>query len=138
MPKLAETSSKPQKNYARVFETFGVSFSVNGSGEALADPCPFCGKDRFHLNILTGLYHCKHGCREGQGNITTYLTWVHGEYLAATTDDHYRQLKDKRGIALQTLKRHGLAYDVAEERWLIPFKNPQGNVVNIQLYYPDR
>ncbi len=41
----------------------------------------------------------------------------------------------KRGIAPQTLRAHKLAYDERWDRWLIPFNSPEGNVVNLQLYY---
>lgn len=136
MPKVQQTDGK-QQNFARVFQTFGVEFSVNGSTEVQADACPFCGKDRFHLNTETGLYHCKK-CGE-KGNVEQYLTWVHQSFLDATTDEQYRALKEKRGgINLQTLKRHALAYDEVLDRWLIPFKNEKGTVVNIQLYHPNR
>jgi hypothetical protein len=129
--------SYESRNYARVFETFGVQVSVNGSVEALADACPWCGKDRFHINIKTGLFHCKH-CEEGQGNIYYYLTWLHGHYLAQTTTDDYRALKAKRSIACQTLKRHQLAYAKELGCWLVPFKTTTGSVANLMRYYPDR
>jgi hypothetical protein len=32
----------------------------------------------------------------------------------------------------------GMAYDPEHRRWLIPFKNGDGEVNNIQFYYPDR
>ncbi|VTS01592.1 -like protein : Uncharacterized protein OS=Nitrolancea hollandica Lb GN=NITHO_3110008 PE=4 SV=1: Toprim_2: AAA_25 [Gemmata massiliana] len=124
-------------NYAPVFEQFGFVFGLpNSTGEAVADACPWCSKNKFYLNVRSGQYHCKH-CSE-KGNATTFLTWVHARYLEATTDDHYRTLKQKRGIALQPLKRHGLAYDPDNDRWLIPFKSAAGSVVNIQRYYPNR
>jgi hypothetical protein len=122
------------KDYTCVFETFGVSFGSVSGDNALAETCPWCGKDRFYLNVTTGQYDCKK-C-QAQGNITTYLTWLHRHFLDKTTNEHYLQLKAKRGIASQTLKLHELAYDVQRDRWLIPFKNPQGNVINLQLYYP--
>jgi hypothetical protein len=122
-------------DYARVFETFGVSFGKVNGCEAVAKACPFCDKDRFYLNVEKGLYHCKH-CDQS-GNVTTYLTWLHRQFLEKTTPAHYLQLKEKRGIASQTLKLHELAYDKARDRWLIPFKSGEGNVVNLQLYYPN-
>jgi hypothetical protein len=126
-----------EHNYARIFEQFGVGFgAVSNSGEAVAEECPFCGRDKFHLNIRSGLYHCKH-CNE-KGNVTTFLTWLHKELLDATTEEHYAALKEKRGIAIQSLRHFELAYDRSEGRWLIPFKNAQGSVVNIQFYYPGR
>jgi hypothetical protein len=54
----------------------------------------------------------------------------------ATTDGDYRELRDKRGLSrIDPLKYHGLAWDGA--RWLIPFRNTEGRVVNLQFYMPD-
>ncbi len=143
MPKLTTPPSENghannghSTDYSKLFGWFGVVFHRNGSAEALADACPWCGKDKFSLNVTTGEYHCKH-CAEGSGNHWTFLRWAYGEALKGTTADRYSALGKKRGIAPQTLKRHGLAYDEGGARWLIPFKNAEGNVVNLQLYYPD-
>ena len=124
------------KTYADIFSQFGVSFGPVSGDNALADACPFCGKDRFYLNVTTGQYDCKK-CH-AQGNTTTYLTWLHRQFLAQTTNEHYLQLKAKRGIASQTLKLHELAYDASWDRWLIPFKSGQHKVANLQLYYPGK
>src|SRR5262245_44795297 len=71
----AAPAGKP-KNYAPIFEMFGVAFGKpNSSGEALAEECPWCGKDRFYLNVEKGQYDCKH-CGE-QGNVYTFLTKTH-------------------------------------------------------------
>jgi hypothetical protein len=123
-------------DYSSVLEAFGVEFHETGSGaEVVADDCPFCGTDRCYLNTATGLYHCKK-C-EAAGNVTTYLTWVHGQYLKATTPAHYSALGAARGIAPQTLRAHGLAYDPVGRRWLIPFRSGKGSIVNVQFYQPD-
>jgi hypothetical protein len=114
-----------------------VSFrQVSASGQALAEECPFCGRDRFYLSVATGQYQCKK-C-DAKGNVTTFLTWFHKQRLAATTDDDYRRLKDKRGLPLQVLKRHEIALDAGLGCWMVAFKNENGNVVNIQRYYPDK
>src|SRR5262249_17791281 len=88
------------------------------------------------VEIATGLYQCKH-C-DVAGNVTKYLTWVHQQYLDATTPADYLRLKAKRGIASQTLKLHELAYVQAVDCWLIPFKNAKGNIFTMQLYFPNR
>src|SRR5437879_4335026 len=72
-----------QKTYADIFQQFGVSFGAANGNNAPADACPWCGKDRFYLNVTTGLYDCKK-CGV-QGNITTYLTWLHRAFLEKTT-----------------------------------------------------
>jgi hypothetical protein len=124
--------------FRRLFELFGVSFSNNGTPEAHAEECPFCGKAKFYLNPATGQYKCHSENTCGaSGNAYTFIRWVHETCLAGTTDDHYRGLKDKRGLPLQTLKRHGLAWNGAICCWLIPFKSERGEVLNLTRYYPE-
>jgi hypothetical protein len=126
----AEVNSQ---DYRPIWQIFGTNFRSQSGDNALADACPWCGKDRFYLNIRSGCYHCKH-C-EQSGNVTTYLTWVHNMHLKATTAEHYLALKERRGIASQTLRRYELAYYADDDCWLIPFKSSKDNVVNIQRYY---
>jgi len=125
---------KPDRGYIPVFETFGYSFSkLNGSGEVLADECPFCAKENhFYLKATEGVFHCKR-CDRG-GNISDFLTEMHSRALKATTTEDWLRLKKKRGIASQTLKLHELAFDRGSGRWLIPFKNKKGEIINLQLY----
>jgi len=118
-----------------VYEELGVVFAGRAGAEARAEACPWCGKDRCYFNAATGLYDCKH-CGE-KGNVTTFLTRHHGAALAATTLARYAALAKARGVPTQTLRRHELAYDEGGRRWLVPFKNAQGNVVNLMRYYPD-
>ena len=128
-----KTSKKPVRSYADLFGRLGFPVTLNGSPEAVAEQCPFCGNDRCHLNIETGQYHCKH-C-EASGNVSDFLNWLHRCCFKATTNEQYQRLKAReRGIAIQTLKKHELAYKANTDEWLIPFKNPKGRIVNLQLY----
>lgn len=123
------------RDYGKAFATFGVALNpVGGGDEAIAEACPWCGGAKLYVNTATGLFHCKSGSCGVSGNVTDFLTRVHGEALAATADDDYRALKAKRGIGLQALKRHGLAFHRGLGHWLIPFKDRTGSVVNIQRY----
>jgi hypothetical protein len=121
---------------ARVFEQFGVVFVKKAGAQALAEECPWCGGDRCSVNATTGQYQC-FKC-QARGNVTTFLDWAHGERLARTTAEHRGRLARARGVAPQTLARHDLAYDEAARRWLVPFRNAQGNIATMQLYYPGR
>jgi hypothetical protein len=125
-------------DYLKLFEALGVSFAATGPGaERLAHECPWCGGDRLHLNIGTGQYHCKK-C-PARGNHFTFIREMHKKFLAATTDIDYSCLQEYRGgIALQTLKRHELAFAADLGCWLLPFKNAEGEVINLQRYWPDR
>jgi hypothetical protein len=103
-----EKSGGRVNNFAPVYEKFGVHLSTpNGSGEAKAEECPWCSRTKCYVNVTTGQYHCKQ-C-DASGNVTTFLTWVQADRFEKTTPEHYSRLGKRRGIAPQTLKRHGLA-----------------------------
>ncbi|HJT76840.1 MAG TPA: AAA family ATPase [Gemmataceae bacterium] len=124
-------------DYRRTFAVLGCAFGEpSGSGEALAEACPFCGRDRFSLNVETGLWHCKHEDRGG--NVTDFLTETHAAYLGQTTTAHRSALAKLRGVAPQALGRHELAHAGDLACWLVPFKSARGNVVNLLRFYPDR
>ncbi|MGO8747578.1 MAG: hypothetical protein ACLQNE_16525 [Thermoguttaceae bacterium] len=50
--------SDKQKDYGRLFELFGCELQRNGSNNAQATECPFCGKSKFSVNVKTGQYQC--------------------------------------------------------------------------------
>ncbi len=133
MPKTPRKKNKETKDYSRVFAEFGMEFSGNGSTQVKAEECPYCGEGKFYLNIETGGWDCK-SCHK-EGYIPDFLTAIHELAFEQTTTKHFQALKAKRGgVSLQTLERHGLAYDESTNQWLIPYKNPKGQVVNIQRY----
>lgn len=130
IPQESSSGNGKEHHYDRLWEAFGyVLGSPNPSGEAIAEECPWCHKDKCHLNVTTGLYNCKH-CDES-GNAYTFIRWEYKTLLEGTTDAHYRVLKDMRGLPLQTAKRHGLAYFETAGYWLIPFKDKEGEVMNL-------
>jgi hypothetical protein len=125
-------------DYRKLFTMLGVVFGpVNGSDQAVAESCPLCDKEgRFYLNVTTGRWDCKK-CRES-GNHLEFLTKLHKKYWDQTTAADYSALGKKRGIAPQTLRLHELAYDRRRGCWLIPFRSSKENLVNLQLYFPDK
>jgi hypothetical protein len=133
-PRPHEGNGHKPPDFTRLYKALGVELGGRSGDEALGE-CPFCGKAPFHVNVLTGLYHCKH-CEEA-GNTTDYLTWLHKEALGQTTPEHYSSLGKKRGVAPQALRRHELAYVGNDENWIVPFKSGTGSVVNLMQYWPD-
>jgi hypothetical protein len=129
--------NKKVNNYARLFEAFGVSFISNGDPINLhAEACPFCGGEKFAVNVSEGTYQCMNANRCGaKGNAYTFIRWVHETALEKTTDKDYRRLKDTLGLPLQTLKLHQLAW--YEDHWLIPYKSVKGKIVNLFHYYTE-
>ena len=137
MPKPIRKRSREQPRYQGLFEAFGLSLNMNGSANAQAEECPFCSGDQFYLNVETGLWDCKHANKCGlSGNADTFVDKMYQSCLEDTTDANLRQLKAKRGWALQTIKRHGIAWD--GRYYLLPFKSPEGRVKNLLRYNGNR
>lgn len=134
MPRVDPNAIVTEK--AIPFQWLGIEFSTRNGVNVTAETCPFCGSDdgKFSVNVKTSQYQCFQ-C-QAKGNICTFLKHVHKTCLDQTTSDHYLALKERRGIASQTFKRHELAWDSLRNRWLIPFKNAKGNIVNFQVYCP--
>ena len=132
-PKQPPPTAKTQegKSFVPLFELFGPAFSVNGSPQAVADACPWCGKDRFDLNVNTGQFKCHSGACGQSGNSYDFINWVHGNLLRETTDREYHPLRDKRNLPVQTLRRNGVAWNGADGCWLIPYKSETGRVQNL-------
>jgi hypothetical protein len=132
----ANARTKKERDYADLFKTLGVMFRTRSGDEVIAETCPFCMKEpsKFYVNVTTGQYDCKH-CSES-GNAYTYVRWYYDEALRTTTDADYHRLKVQRNLPLQTLKRHGLAWDRGEQCWLIPYKSLKGEALNLTRYHP--
>jgi hypothetical protein len=130
MPKILPEG----KDYSKLFQTLGINLNVNGSVNAPAEACPYCGGTKFSANIDNGLWQCFR-CQK-KGNPTDMIRDVHQRHLERTSERDYQDLRERRGgISLQMLRHHDLAYDKSLQRWLIPFKNREGNVMTLQLYY---
>ena len=123
--------------FQRLFEIFGVVVGNANGPNAHAEACPFCGKPKFYLNTETGQYKCHAQNRCGnQGNAYTFIRWIHQYYLARTSNEDYQRLKGSRGLPLQTLKRHELAWDPIGGFWLIPYKSEKGEVLTLLRHNP--
>lgn len=124
--------------WGKLYAALGVELGDRNGNERTASACPFCGTAaKFSVNVTNGQFQCFSRNKCGKtGNATTFLRWWYEQHLDATTDDHRRPLKAKRGLSLQTQKKFGLAWDDTREEWLLPARNEQGEVVNIQRYDP--
>jgi hypothetical protein len=137
IPKKFDGGNGDGKNFARLFEHYGVSFGAPNGTEVLAEECPFCQKAKFYLDTATGQYKCFSEDECGAaGNEYTFIRWAYATALDNTTDADYQGLKASRDLPLQTLKRHGLAWDSFHGCWMIPDKSEAGEVLNITEFYP--
>lgn len=130
--------NKSDKNYHRFYKDLGITFDTTEGENVKADACPFCSGTKFAFNNRTGTYQCLSVNKCGEkGNAYTFLRWFHQECLDATTDEQYRALKAKRGLPLQTLKRHKIAWCEELGCYLVPFVNEKGEAVNLLRYWPE-
>jgi hypothetical protein len=137
MSETKKSNAKVKRQFQGLYELFGVELIISGNN-GRAPECPFCGRDRFYVNVENGTYKChsENNCGS-QGNAYTFIRWWHREFLRSTTDEQYRRLTKDRGLPLQTLKRHELAWAEGMDCWLIPYKSPKGEVLNLLRYYPN-
>lgn len=133
MPKMSVAEEK--SGFQKLFELLGCSFTLNGT-EAHAEECPFCRGVKFSLNVETGQFQCfsKNKCGV-TGNAYSFIDRYYRLRFEETSDAEYHSLRDKRGLPLQTLKRHGLAWDATTDCWLIPYKSEAGKVQNLTRYF---
>jgi 5S rRNA maturation endonuclease (ribonuclease M5) len=120
-----------EQSKLRVFTHHGVS--LNDSGSQAVGDCPFCDKEKkFYVSKSRGQYHCK-VCGV-KGNTYTFLSEMAKLCKDATSEKQFKSFAKDRGIDVNVLKRNGLGYDGALERWLMPVLNSEGNLVNLMIY----
>ncbi|VTT97981.1 Hypothetical protein CGL2_11346193 : Putative uncharacterized protein OS=Leptospirillum sp. Group II '5-way CG' GN=CGL2_11346193 PE=4 SV=1: Toprim_2: DUF3987 [Gemmataceae bacterium] len=114
--------------YLRLFELFGVDFRSDADPNRQAE-CPFCGKDKFYANVITGQYvcHSANTCGE-KGNAYTFVNAMHRAANEDTTDDLLSPLGEVRGLSVEVLKRHGVVWCSVLGKYLLPAFNREGNV----------
>lgn len=113
-------------------------YALVQSGSNAKGPCPFCEGSNFSIKISTGEGRCwAPECNE-RTNITSFITKYHAAWLAHTPDDYYDEIAEARGISKATLKKAKLAYDAFNDKWLVPFQNPNTeflyNLGNFRTY----
>lgn len=111
-----------------------VPKEVTDKAQAIGS-CPFCpgGKTKkFHVNVKTQLWDCKHCGRKG--NLQTFLEQLLADAVAKTTNDHYKELgEDRYGIPWKMFQEQGWGLDI-HGRWLIPILNARGTLINLAVY----
>jgi len=109
-------------NYAKFFDVYLQQEIPEKYEGDISLTCPFddCQKEEhFKANCDNGLWHCVK-CDEG-GNARALITKIHAQTLSHTTDAQWKLLASLRGIAWDILRDSGFAYDVSNDRWLVPY-----------------
>ena len=126
----------PDTDWTKLFGSLGIDLEENGSGEAVGD-CPKCGGEgKLYVNVETGLWDCK-VCKES-GNPIQAVRNYYQRKLDETDKEDLREAQRALDVSLQTLNRFGIAFDGCTGNYLIPVKNPDGDVVNLTRYKPGK
>lgn len=136
---MPSVPAPPDDKFGKLYAALGVELAPGTDDNRKASACPFphCGGTKFYVNVRTGQYKCHSANKCGeQGNATTFLRWCYQQHLEATTDDHRRALKAKRGWSPQMQKEFGIAVDADRGEYLLPAFNEKGEVVNLLRYDP--
>jgi hypothetical protein len=115
------------KKRLRGFQLLGVQFS-GISGSHARGRCPFCTDRRhkndadkiFCVNLDSLCWDCK-SCGE-KGDFPQFLAERSRYYIDHTTEPQLRPLADDRGLQANTLKKFGVSYIPAQNRFLIPIR----------------
>lgn len=92
------------------------------------------GEEQFSVHKKEGIFRC-FKC-ETTGNVYSFLTKLHAQFLEVTTQAHYEALASKYGLPWRTLKAAGLAYDEDIDRWLFPSADGSKFLNNLGVLYP--
>lgn len=115
----------------RAFAALGVDLSV-GSSQATAN-CWACGKERFYVNVDTGLWDCK-SCGI-KGNPTTFLRQLHDAALKVTPMEWLEELaQDRKLMYVDTLRRWGVVRNPINHECLVPAYSVDGKLHQLYRY----
>jgi len=126
-----------QIDYDRFYSFFGCDFSAASSDNIKSD-CPFfdCPNpdSHFFVDIKTGQFQCKK-CGKA-GNHYSFMTQYHKLCLEQTTDEHYEELREARGIPVEVFKLSKWAINPFGI-WHVPYYAlTSSNLVNIGRFNP--
>ena len=126
MPKAPKTN---EIKYAEIYQRLGVDFSNKSSEERIAQ-CPFCMKEKLHVNDRSGVWNC-FTCGES-GNLIQFIRRLHEESFEGTKPRDIEQLCESRGNFSKGFEDWGIAKSFLTDEWIVPAYNAKGAMV--QLY----
>jgi len=90
--KRKRKSESKATDHIGTYTFHGVDIEPTSNGEATGI-CPFCGKNKFYVNIKEGTFCCKSANTCGKtGNKYTFLQLFYDLSLSVTTLNHYKSL----------------------------------------------
>lgn len=123
-------------HYEKIFNTY-VGEPLRGGGVNKTTTCPSCGKTAgLAVNIQKGTGQC-FSC-ELKVNHISITRAVHEGWWENTPESYLEEIRESRGISVDTLAKAQIAWDADRERWLLPYKNVGTiNYSNLGMFKPE-
>lgn len=136
---MPEIVKKEVPDKIRPFRFYGLDLqkvsSTHYGGE-----CPFCGKQKFSVEIETGRYRCfvcATGTDKGGGNVFTFIRSYHAACMEVEQD--YDELMADRGLLHpETLPMWGVVKSILTDEWLLPSYSVDGKIANLYRWRMNR
>lgn len=113
----------------------GMDIDPDDNHHEVVVECPFCSKEKFHINQSNGLWKCftcDAGGDKGGGNSTAFLQelWK----LASDTTQDYSKLSKDRQVEDTTLIQWEVVKNPLNGKWMVPGYTLKGTINQLYKY----
>lgn len=134
MPKIDNTPEA-----IKPYEFHGVVFTKDKDTTDWIGHCPFCGREKFSVNIQTQIakcWVCNTGNTKGGLNPTSFIREVFVKSQSKTSQQDYEELAhDRKLLYAETLKDLGFVKSFLTNRWLVPGYNIDKKLTGLYQYF---
>ena len=110
-------------DYIKIYNhVLGKKHGLKIEGKNAKGFCPVCEKNALSVEVNTGKGRC-FACDERM-NTVSFITKYHNYWFQRTAAEDLSTLQELRGLKVSALTRAKFAYDGFNDRWLVPYKNP--------------
>ena len=120
----------------RVFKQHGFQAQKLSGTKQVYGRCPFCGHDKFFVNIESKAWDCK-VCSKS-GGFKTFLKETAIHFQQFFKGDAAIALSKNRGIQINTLREHSIGYNPFTEAYTLPIKDITGKEMWDVKTYKDK
>lgn len=132
MPKI-----RSDPDTLRPYLFHGIDLQWKDGDKEATGECPFCGREKFSVDIETGQWCCFKGSCDETGNAYTFLRKLCAICFDATDIFAYNHLADNRKINADTLFKWYLCQG-QDGNWLVPGYNEKGALLQLYKYVKTR
>lgn len=138
MPKNPKNNNKKGRVPATLkpFTFHGVELNIPKSeeGEALGK-CPFCGGDKFSVNIETSKFKCWKGSCNAFGNSNSFLKQLWDMCRIVTKEKHFDKLAENSNfLSGKSVKEFGCALNPLNNNWVVPGYNVESKLTGLYRF----